>query len=171
MLAKVMSVGISGIDGFPVTVEVDKSGGMPGFDIVGLPDASVKESRERVKSALRNSHLEYPLGHFTINLAPADLRKEGPSFDLPIAVGVLICAGDIAQGALDDIMMAGELGLSGNVNAINGHNRARAGLQAHNAAAHQRGGGVLHTGSGRDTRVGHRRSRRISEGRAGHSPA
>ena len=90
MLAKVMSVGISGIDGFPVTVEVDKSGGMPGFDIVGLPDASVKESRERVKSALRNSHLEYPLGHFTINLAPADLRKEGPSFDLPIAVGVLL---------------------------------------------------------------------------------
>lgn len=120
MLAKVMSVGISGIDGFPVTVEVDKSGGMPGFEIVGLPDASVKESRERVRSALRNSHLDYPLGHFTINLAPADMRKEGPSFDLPIAVGVLICAGDIAQGALDGMMVAGELGLSGSVNAING---------------------------------------------------
>ena len=90
MLARVMSLGISGINGFPVAVEVDRSGGMPGFDVVGLPDASVKESRERVRSALRNSGMEYPVGHYTINLAPADMKKEGPSFDLPIAVGVLV---------------------------------------------------------------------------------
>ena len=105
MLARVMSLGISGIEGFPVTVEVDKSGGMPGFEIVGLPDASVKESRERVRSALRNSHLDYPVGRYTVNLAPADMKKEGPAFDLPIAVGVLVCSGDIEPAALDGIMI------------------------------------------------------------------
>ena len=120
MLARVMSLGISGIEGFPVTVEVDKSGGMPGFEIVGLPDASVKESRERVRSALRNSHLDYPVGRYTVNLAPADMKKEGPAFDLPIAVGVLVCSGDIEPAALDGIMISGELALSGEVNAING---------------------------------------------------
>ncbi len=120
MLARVMSLGISGIDGFPVAVEVDRSGGMPGFDVVGLPDASVKESRERVRSALRNSALEYPVGHYTINLAPADMKKEGPSFDLPIAVGVMVCAGAISQQALDSTMISGELALSGEVNMING---------------------------------------------------
>ena len=120
MLARVMSLGISGINGFPVAVEVDRSGGMPGFDVVGLPDASVKESRERVRSALRNSGMEYPVGHYTINLAPADMKKEGPSFDLPIAVGVLVCAEAISQSSLDGVMMSGELALSGAVNMING---------------------------------------------------
>ena len=86
---------------------------MPGFDVVGLPDASVKESRERVRSALRNSGMEYPVGHYTINLAPADMKKEGPSFDLPIAVGVLVCAEAISQSSLDGVMMSGELALSG----------------------------------------------------------
>ena len=120
MLARVMSLGISGINGFPVAVEVDRSGGMPGFDVVGLPDASVKESRERVRSALRNSGMEYPVGHYTINLAPADMKKEGPSFDLPIAVGVLVCAEAISQSSLDGVMMSGELALSGAVNMIHG---------------------------------------------------
>lgn len=120
MLARVMSIGINGIDGYPVTVEVDKTGGMPGYDIVGLPGASVKESRERVRSALRNSGFDFPLGHYTVNLAPADLRKEGPAFDLSIAAAILICAGVIRQQALDGFVVAGELTLSGAANPING---------------------------------------------------
>ncbi len=97
MLARVMSIGILGIDGYPVTIEVDKSTGLPGYDIVGLPDASVKESRERVRSALRNSGLEFPVGRYTVNLAPADTRKEGPAFELPIAIAIMICAGALEQ--------------------------------------------------------------------------
>ena len=121
MLAGVMSLGISGINGFPVAVEVDRSGGMPGFDVVGLARRVGQGlSRERVRSALRNSGMEYPVGHYTINLAPADMKKEGPSFDLPIAVGVLVCAEAISQSSLDGVMMSGELALSGAVNMING---------------------------------------------------
>lgn len=120
MLARVMSIGILGIDGYPVTIEVDKSTGLPGYDIVGLPDASVKESRERVRSALRNSQLEFPVGRYTVNLAPADTRKEGPAFELPIAVAIMICAGELEQSAIEGMAISGELTLSGGVNPING---------------------------------------------------
>ncbi len=120
MLARVMSIGILGIDGYPVTIEVDRSTGLPGYDIVGLPDASVKESRERVRSALRNSGLEFPVGRYTVNLAPADTRKEGPAFELPIAIAIMICAGALEQSSINGMAISGELALGGGVNPING---------------------------------------------------
>lgn len=120
MLARVMSIGILGIDGYPVTIEVDKSAGLPGYDIVGLPDASVKESRERVRAALRNSSFEFPVGHYTVNLAPADTRKEGPAFELPIAIAIMICAGALEQSAISDMAISGELALGGAINPVNG---------------------------------------------------
>ena len=87
MLASIQSCGLSGIDGFSVTAEINLASGMPMFEIVGLPDASVKESRERVRAALKNSGFDFPNGRITVNLAPADQRKEGPAYDLPIALG------------------------------------------------------------------------------------
>ena len=89
MMSHILSFGVSGVSGFPVQVEVFAAGGLPGMDIIGLPDASVRESRERVNAAILNSGREMPPKRITINLAPADLKKEGPSFDLPIAVGLL----------------------------------------------------------------------------------
>ena len=88
MLAKVTSCAVVGLDGALVDVEVDVSGGQIGFTIVGLPDTAVQESRERVRAAIKNSGFAYPLKRITVNLAPADLRKEGPAYDLPIAVGL-----------------------------------------------------------------------------------
>ena len=88
-LAKVLSLGISGIDGYVVTVETDLSNGLPAFDIVGLPDASVKESKERVKAAIKNSNYTVPTKRITVNLAPADRKKEGAAYDLPITVAIL----------------------------------------------------------------------------------
>ena len=84
MFAKLHSAGLFGMDAFPVEVEVFISGGLPAFDIVGLPDASVKESRERVRAVIKNLGLDYPASRITVNLAPADVRKEGPIYDLPI---------------------------------------------------------------------------------------
>ena len=92
-MAQVLSFGVSGVSGFPVQVEVFSTGGIPGMEIIGLPDASVRESRERVNAAILNSGREMPPRRITINLAPADTRKEGPSFDLPIAVGLLAANG------------------------------------------------------------------------------
>lgn len=86
MLARVMSHGLSGISGFPVAVEADLSGGLPAYDTVGLPDAAVRESRERVRAAVRNSGFTFPTAHITVSLAPAGMRKEGAVYDLPIAV-------------------------------------------------------------------------------------
>ena len=83
MVARMMSFGLTGIDAFPVTVEVDISGGLPAFEIVGLPDAAVKESKERVRSALKNSGYSFPAKRITVNLAPADVKKIGPVYDLP----------------------------------------------------------------------------------------
>ncbi len=88
MFAKLTSLGIYGMDAFEVQVEADLSGGLPMFDIVGLPDTSVRESRERVRSAMKNSGFEYPVGRITVNLAPADIRKEGPIYDLPILLAL-----------------------------------------------------------------------------------
>ena len=113
MLAVVNSYGLSGIDGFPVRVEVNVSGGLPGFELVGLPDAAVKESRERVTTSLKNSGFAYPDGKVVINLAPADQKKEGPAFDLPMAAGILAAAGKVPASALDGCALLGELSLDG----------------------------------------------------------
>lgn len=101
-------------------VEVDVSSGLPAFNLVGLPDASVRESRDRVRSAIRNSGFEFPMDRITVNLAPADIRKAGSSFDLPIALGVLAASGLIARRDVDDVLVLGELSLDGAVHAARG---------------------------------------------------
>ena len=120
MLAKVKTLGLVGIQGFGLTVEVDLSNGLPKFDIVGLPDTAIKESKERVRSAIRNSGLKFPNGRTTVNLAPADLKKEGPSYDLPIAVSLLVGQGLIETEEYKDYAFLGELSLDGTVHKING---------------------------------------------------
>ena len=97
MLSKLKSFGLEGIDGFLVEIETDIVGGVPHFEIVGLGDKSVKEAKDRVKSAIRNSGYEYPTKHFTINLAPADVKKEGPVYDLGIAIGILSASEQIKK--------------------------------------------------------------------------
>jgi len=119
MLATVTSCAIIGLDGAIVRVEVDSSGGSPGFIIVGLPDAAVQESKERVRAAIRNSGLHFPGGRITVNLAPADLRKEGPAYDLPIAVGILYASGQISADVSDSVFV-GELSLDGTVRHVRG---------------------------------------------------
>ena len=101
-------------------VEVDVSFGLPAFNMVGLPDASVRESRDRVRSAIRNSGYEFPMERITVNLAPADIRKAGSSFDLPIALGVLAASGLIARRDVDDVLLLGELSLDGGIHAARG---------------------------------------------------
>ncbi len=120
MLSKVLSFGLVGISGVPVLIEADVYNGMPGFDIVGLPDASVKESKERVRSAIKNSGFEYPTKRITINLAPADLRKEGSLYDLPIAIGILAASEQINSELLKHMVIFGELSLNGDVRSVNG---------------------------------------------------
>lgn len=120
MLARAISYGLSGIDGFKVQVEVNLAPGLPAFDVVGLPDAAVRESRERVRAALKNSGFGFPDDRLTVNLAPADLKKEGPVFDLPIAVGVIAADGRIPQTALEDIALLGELSLDGTLRPVRG---------------------------------------------------
>jgi len=119
MLAKVTSCAVVGLDDALVDVEVDLSSGQIGFTIVGLPDAAVQESRERVRAAVRNSGFAYPLKRITVNLAPADLRKEGPAYDLPIAVGLLIASEQVAAD-LSRALIIGELSLDGIVRHTNG---------------------------------------------------
>jgi len=120
MLAKVHSFGINGIDAYPVTIEADVARGLPSMHIVGLPDSAVKESKERVRSAIKNAGLEFPCGRITINLAPADMKKEGPAFDLPIALGILAAAEKIPIHAINDFAFLGELSLSGKILPIAG---------------------------------------------------
>lgn len=120
MLARVKSYALSGLTGYPVLVEVDVYNGMPGFETVGLPDAAVKESKERVRSAIQNSGFEYPARRITVNLAPADLRKEGPLYDLPIAVGLLAACGQADIELLDRMLLFGELSLNGDVRPVSG---------------------------------------------------
>jgi len=120
MLAKVNSCALLGLDGVLVDVEVDTSRGMPSLTIVGLPDAAVKESSERVRAAVRNSGMVFPGKRITVNLAPADIRKAGPSYDLPIAVGVLIASEQVWPQAVEDALFAGELSLDGSVRHVNG---------------------------------------------------
>src|SRR6266700_2452657 len=121
MLAVVRSCAVVGLDGVLIEVEVDISNGLAGFAIVGLPDAAVNEAKERVKAAIKNSGCLFPYKHLTVNLAPADLRKEGPSFDLPIAIGILAASGSIENS--DDMreqLFLGELSLDGGVRHTNG---------------------------------------------------
>lgn len=121
MLAIVNSCAVLGMDAFAVKVEVDVSNGMPAFDIVGLPDVSVRESRERVRTAIKNSGYEFPLKRITVNLAPADLKKEGATFDLPIAVGILLATGQLRENTLSaQAMLVGELSLDGTARGVKG---------------------------------------------------
>ncbi|MDR1150162.1 MAG: YifB family Mg chelatase-like AAA ATPase [Clostridiales bacterium] len=120
MIAKIISGALNGIDGIIVTVEVDMCGGIPGIDIVGLPDSAIKESKERVRTALRNSGFTVPSRRITVNLAPANTRKEGAAFDLPIAVGILACMGVIDYKEIENYFMIGELSLDGLLKPVNG---------------------------------------------------
>ena len=120
MLARIFSCAVMGIEGVIVEVEVDTSQGLPKMVIVGLPDTAVQESRERVQSAIKNSGLLYPRKRVTVNLAPASVRKEGPSYDLPIALGVLAATGQIAPDSLEGSMVVGELSLDGGVRHVRG---------------------------------------------------
>jgi len=120
MLAHVLSCGVIGLDGVIIDIEVDFGQGLPHMAIVGLPDEAVKESRERVYSAIKNANLAYPRKPITVNLAPASVRKEGPSFDLPIAVGVLIAGEQINQEEIEGALVVGELSLDGSVRHVRG---------------------------------------------------
>lgn len=120
MLARVNSAAVLGIDAYAVQVEVDISRGLRSFIIVGLPDVAVRESRERVESAIRNSGFEFPLERITVNLAPADIRKEGPSFDLSIALGILLATGQVSIDELDETVLTGELSLDGHLRRVAG---------------------------------------------------
>jgi len=120
MLAHVLSCAVIGLDGVIIDIEVDFGQGLPHMAIVGLPDEAVKESRERVYSAIKNANLAYPRKPITVNLAPASVRKEGPSFDLPIAVGVLIAGEQITQEEIEGALVVGELSLDGSVRHVRG---------------------------------------------------
>ncbi len=120
MIAKISSSAIMGIDAYPVEVEVDISSGMPRFDIVGLPDVAVNEAKERVRAAINNSGYAFPLKKITVNLAPADTKKMGPLFDLPIAVGILAASGQVPTEEMEGIRMMGELSLDGTIRGISG---------------------------------------------------
>lgn len=120
MFSVIKSCALMGIDGIIVDVETDISNGLPAVEIVGLPDSAVKESKERVRTAIKNSGFEFPLKRITINLAPADIRKEGPSFDLPIAMAVLEGGGMLPAGCGNGFMVMGELSLDGGIRAVNG---------------------------------------------------
>lgn len=119
MLAKARSCAIVGLEGAIVEVEADISPGLPSFSIVGLPDTMVQESRERVRAAIRNSGCDFPMKRITVNLAPADLRKEGPSYDLPIAIGILSSSQQI-RSDVSDLVFLGELSLEGSVRHTHG---------------------------------------------------
>ena len=120
MLASLRSAAVIGVEALPVVVEVDVSFGLPVFTMVGLPDASVRESRDRVRTAIRNSGFEFPGHRITVNLAPADIRKAGASYDLPIALGVLAASGVIEPRLVHEIVLLGELSLDGAIQAIRG---------------------------------------------------
>ncbi|SHF75291.1 Subunit ChlI of Mg-chelatase [Caldanaerobius fijiensis DSM 17918] len=119
MLTKVLSAALYGVDAYAVEVETYISNGLPLFEIVGLPDASVRESRERVKAAIKNIGLEFPVKKITVNMAPADRKKEGPSFDLPVAISILSACGYVPQD-LNQFMFLGELSLSGEIKSVSG---------------------------------------------------
>ena len=122
MLSKIKAITLNGLDGNLIEVQTDISNGIPEFDIIGLPDVTVKEAKKRIKSAINNSKIEFPNRKILINLAPANIKKEGSSFDLAMAVGILIAKGDVvtAENNLVNSIFIGELSLDGKVNRING---------------------------------------------------
>ena len=120
MLARVRSAALLGIDAYPVDVEVDISPGLPSFSTVGLPHGAVKEGRERVSAALANAGFELPLRRITVNLAPADIRKDGSAFDLPIALGLLVASGQLEAASLGATLVVGEVGLEGDLRPVRG---------------------------------------------------
>ena len=132
MLARIWSASLVGIDALKVGVEVDLSGGLPGVVVVGLPDTAVQESRERVRAALKNAGFAFPMRKVVINLTPADVRKEGPIYDLPIAIGILAASEGVARAGLDDYLFLGEMSLDGTLRPV-------AGVVAIAAAARQLG--------------------------------
>lgn len=119
MVSRSYSIGLYGMEAFPVQVEADVSRGLPAFDLVGLPDTAVKESRDRVKSALKNCGFQFPIAHITVNLAPADKRKEGPIYDLPVLIAILGASGQL-NASLEHSIFLGELSLSGEIRPIHG---------------------------------------------------
>ncbi|MDY0234455.1 MAG: YifB family Mg chelatase-like AAA ATPase [Gudongella sp.] len=120
MYSKVFTCVLLGLDGSLIEVECDLSRGLPMFTIVGLPDTAIKESKERVRTAIKNSGYEFPLSRITINLAPANLKKDGSQIDLAIAIGILVACGNVSNAKTSDTLFIGELSLDGNVNKING---------------------------------------------------
>lgn len=120
MLSIIKSVALHGLDGYLVDVEVDVSNGLPSWEIVGLPDASVKEAKERVKTAIKNSNIDFQSKRIIVNLAPADTKKEGSSFDLPIAIGILVATEQVQNFNTKEIVFVGELSLDGRINKVNG---------------------------------------------------
>lgn len=120
MIAKIISYALNGLDGIPVEVETDVNKGVPSYEMVGLPDAAVKESKERVRSALKNSGFLFPMNRITVNFAPADLKKQGAAFDLAIAVSLLKASEQLVGANVSDIVFLGELALNGDIRPING---------------------------------------------------
>lgn len=120
MLAIVKSMALHGLDGYLVDVEVDVSAGLPAWEVVGLPDTSVKEAKERVRTAIKNSDIDFQSKRIIVNLAPADTKKEGSSFDLPIAIGILVATENIKTFNNENIAFIGELSLDGKINKVNG---------------------------------------------------
>ena len=120
MIAKIESAAFVGINAYRVQIEVDVANGLPQLNIVGLPDTGVKEAKERVRSAIQNSGYHFPPEKITINLAPADIKKEGPSFDLPIALGILAASGVIPSEGLSKFIFLGELALDGSLRPFKG---------------------------------------------------
>ncbi|MDD5669096.1 MAG: YifB family Mg chelatase-like AAA ATPase [Candidatus Omnitrophica bacterium] len=120
MLSKVFSVSLIGLEAYPIEIEIDVSSGLPMVSMVGLPDPAVKESKERVKSAIKNSGYKYPSSRVTVNFAPADIRKEGPAFDLPAALGILAATEQIDPVRFREYLIIGELALNGEVRSVRG---------------------------------------------------
>lgn len=120
MLSIVKSISLNGLDGYAINVQVDVSAGMPSWEIVGLPDVSIRESKERVKTAIKNSGYELLSRKIIVNLAPADIKKEGPFLDLPIAIGILKSLGEIMHNNFEKVAFIGELSLDGKINSVNG---------------------------------------------------
>lgn len=120
MLSRAYSASVLGLEAYSIEIEVDIASGLPAVIVVGLPDAAVKESKDRIKSAIKNSRFKYSTRRITVNLAPADVKKEGPSFDLPIALGVLAATGQLSPEGLKDYLILGELALDGRVRPIRG---------------------------------------------------
>lgn len=118
--AKVLSCGLFGINAYTIEIEVDISGGVPNFVLVGLPDTAVNESKERVRAAIKSSNFEFPSKKIIVNLAPADTKKAGPTYDLPIAIGILAATNHVNKDNLENLFIVGELGLTGKIRSVNG---------------------------------------------------